>query len=75
MSQCPVAYLLSPKESNNDQTNYWIFSEAGLRRIIERTGWEVIRWKNLGAAQSDPASDLGDQRAFCYLRSRVASPS
>src|SRR5688572_855289 len=30
----PVAYLLDATECNNDNTNYWIFSEAGLRRIL-----------------------------------------
>jgi tRNA (mo5U34)-methyltransferase len=30
----PVAYLLGPTECNNDPTNFWIFSEAGLRRLF-----------------------------------------
>jgi hypothetical protein len=34
MAKEPVAYLLNPSEANNDPTNYWIFSEAGLRRIF-----------------------------------------
>ena len=37
----PVAYLLSHTESNNDPTNFWIFSESGLYRLLERTGWEI----------------------------------
>ncbi len=35
ISQLPVAYLLDEAEANNDSTNYWIFSEAGLRRILK----------------------------------------
>jgi len=30
----PVAYLLDPREANNDPTNYWIFSPAGLLRLL-----------------------------------------
>jgi SAM-dependent methyltransferase len=41
MAHEPVAYLLNPSEANDDPTNYWIFSEAGLRRILDRTGWDL----------------------------------
>lgn len=69
-----VAYLLDRDECNNDSTNYWIFSEGGLRRILDRTGWEVRDLLLLGnTTDSDPASREGDERAFCLLRSRVAS--
>src|SRR5205814_10677151 len=37
LSQYPVAYLLGPQECNNDDTNFWIFSEQGLKRLIDRT--------------------------------------
>jgi hypothetical protein len=68
----PVAYLLDPTECNNDSTNYWIFSEAGLRRILARTGWDVLDFTTLGDDRdSDPASREGDERAFCLVRSRV----
>lgn len=67
----PVAYLLSPDESNNDATNYWIFSEAGLRRIIDRAGWEIADWLVVGNEESYPQEWEGDQRAFCYLKSKV----
>ncbi len=68
----PVAYLLGPTECNNDPTNFWIFSEAGLRRLFDRTGWEVEAWLTAGeTVDSDPASQHGDERAFCLLRSRV----
>ena len=68
----PVAYLLDPTECNNDNTNYWIFSEAGLRRILSRTGWDILDFITLGNDRdSDPASPKGDERAFCLVRSRV----
>lgn len=75
LSQIPVAYLLDDLESNNDSTNYWIFSDAGLRRILKRTGWEVCDYITVGnTANSDPASGEGDERAFCLARSRSATP-
>lgn len=63
----PVAYLLGPTECNNDSTNFWIFSEAGLRRLFERTGWNVVAWKSVGDPESDPFDMAHDQRAFCLL--------
>jgi len=70
-SKLPVAYLLHESESNNDPTNFWIFSEAGLRRIIHRSGWDVLELITVGKTEgSDPASQEGDERAFCLLRSR-----
>lgn len=63
----PVAYLLDDDELNADATNYWIFSEAGLRRLMKRTNWEVLEYMTRGAADSDPVER--DERAFCLLRS------
>ena len=69
----PVAYLLGESESNEDATNYWVFSQAGLRRIVERAGWEVLDYLAVGnTTDSDPVSWEGDERAFCLLTSRVA---
>ena len=68
----PMAYLLDKTEANNDPTNYWIFSEAGLRRILDRAGWEICDYMSFGnTVDSDPASWEGDERAFCFLKSRV----
>lgn len=70
LSGLPVAYLLDEKETNNDPTNYWIFTETGLRRILARTGWEVCDYLNLGnTVDSDPVGADKDERAFCLLRS------
>jgi len=71
----PVAYLLDDRESNDDPTNYWIFSEAGLRRILNRTRWDVCEFMTTGnTINSDPASGAGDERAICLLVSRVFDP-
>lgn len=71
LRDAPVAYLVAADETNNDATNFWMFSEAGLRRILHRCGWEILDFMTLGNTKdSDPATDAGDERAFCYVRSR-----
>jgi tRNA (mo5U34)-methyltransferase len=73
LSSMPVAYLVAPDETNNDATNFWMFSEAGLRRILDRCGWDVLDFATFGnTEESDPATSAGDERAFCFLRSRHA---
>jgi tRNA (mo5U34)-methyltransferase len=67
----PVAYLLDRAETNNDDTNYWIFSPAGLERIVRRCGWEVMARSEAGAQLSDPVHETNDQRMFLLLRSAV----
>jgi len=75
IGQEPVAYLLNPSEANNDPTNYWIFSEAGLRRILDRTGWDLCDYATTGFEHgSDPVHGDRDQRAFCMIRSKLADP-
>jgi 2-polyprenyl-3-methyl-5-hydroxy-6-metoxy-1,4-benzoquinol methylase len=67
----PVAYLVDAFETNGDATNYWMFSEQGLRRILYRAGWDVIEFMTIGnTVASDPATHAGDERAFCLVRSR-----
>ncbi len=69
-SNLPVAYLLDEMEANNDPTNYWIFSDAGLRRILKRTGWTILDYMNVGnTTDSDPATARGDERVFCLVKS------
>lgn len=71
--ELPVAYLLAEGEANQDWTNYWVFSETGLKRLLERTGWQVLDFVTLGNTScSDPVSWEGDERAFCLLKSRPA---
>ena len=67
----PVAYLLAPREANDDPTNFWVFSHAGLDRLAERTGWDVLARMYVGDVDaSDPASADHDERAFMLLRSQ-----
>lgn len=75
IAEDPVAYLVNPAEANNDPTNYWIFSEAGLRRILDRTGWDLCDFTTIGfSAGSDPAHGDRDQRVYCMIRSKLADP-
>ncbi|MGH9558653.1 MAG: hypothetical protein ACRD30_05385, partial [Bryobacteraceae bacterium] len=71
----PVAYLLDAREANNDPTNFWIFSAAGLLRLLRRTGWIVMGERRIGdMAASDPARGDHDERMFVLLKSRVRHP-
>jgi tRNA (mo5U34)-methyltransferase len=71
----PVAYLLEPREANNDPTNFWIFSEAGLMRLLARTGWMVRARITAGClTQSNPVEPRADQRIFLLLKSRTRYP-
>lgn len=66
-----LAYLLAPDECNNDATNFWIFSQQGLARILDRTGWTILDYVSVGdTVNSDPASAGGDERAFVFVKSR-----
>jgi tRNA (mo5U34)-methyltransferase len=70
LARYPLAYLVGERELNNDSTNYWIFSEEGLRRILQRTGWVVEALVTLGnTVNSDPVRADADERAFCFVRS------
>jgi hypothetical protein len=70
MEDQPLAYLLDSQELNQDDSNFWIFSNTGLQRVVKRANWEVLAWLNLGDTKaSDPVSLKHDERAFCLLRS------
>ncbi|HLJ44474.1 MAG TPA: methyltransferase domain-containing protein [Bryobacteraceae bacterium] len=71
----PVAYLLGAREANNDPTNFWIFSAAGLVRLLERAGWMVVAQSRLGCTEeSDPVRGEADERIFLLAKSRVRHP-
>jgi hypothetical protein len=74
LSDTPAAFLAGIDGLRGDETNYWIFTERGLRNLIERTGWEVCDW----TVSRDPGSllwhDQTDERAICLLRSRRFPP-
>jgi tRNA (mo5U34)-methyltransferase len=69
-----LAYLLGEDELNLDDTNFWIFSEPALRRLLERTRWEVVQYFTTGdTVSSDPVSLDRDERAFCLLKSHYGN--
>jgi hypothetical protein len=69
LSPYPVAYLLGPRECNDDYTNYWIFTDEGLKRLIERTGWSLLSQVNIGDTTNSTPGDLDrDERAYVLLR-------
>jgi hypothetical protein len=71
LSARPLAYLVGPDEANHDATNYWMFTNVGLKRMLDRCGWDIEEYRTAGAVgRSDPWSQEGDERAFALLRSR-----
>ena len=73
ISQEPMAYLLGPQECNSDSTNFWIFSHEGLKRLIERTGWNILAFTTIGDTNRSTPADLNhDERAVNVLKSNAA---
>jgi tRNA (mo5U34)-methyltransferase len=71
IADIPVAYLLKEGEVGGDPTNYWIFSPAGLRRLLWRTGWRVCSESTSGwTTDSEPVRLDKDERLFALLSSR-----
>ncbi len=69
IAELPVAYLVGPQETNADPTNYWMFSPAGLRLLVQRAGWEILDEGSVGSTdRSDPSSPDRDERMFMLLR-------
>jgi hypothetical protein len=74
LAEEPVAYLLAAGEAASDWTNFWIFSEAGLGRLLDRSGWRVADYLVVGPGESaEPAACGADARAFCLAESRLAA--
>jgi hypothetical protein len=69
VAELPMAYLVGPQETNNDATNYWMFTPAGLDRVVARAGWSVLESVSFGDTEnSDPSTAEHDERAFMLLR-------
>ncbi len=73
----PMAYLVDDRELNDDPTNFWIFSEEALKRIVRRSGWNIVKYATVGGSVSkaDPVTPQGDVRAFLLAESRFAKPA
>jgi tRNA (mo5U34)-methyltransferase len=68
-----LAYLLGADELNADDSNFWIFTEAGFRQMLRRTNWHVRDYMTVGdQVASDPVSLDRDERVFCFAESRYA---
>jgi 2-polyprenyl-3-methyl-5-hydroxy-6-metoxy-1,4-benzoquinol methylase len=71
MRNTPLAYLVDADELNRDATNFWTFSEAVLKRLLRRTGWEICNYGTTGdTLKSNSFAAEDDERVFCLLRSR-----
>ncbi len=71
LSGAPLAYLLESDELNEDNSNFWVFTESCLKRLFNRSGWVVLdsmRVGTAGGARVDSATD--DARLFALLASR-----
>ena len=75
LDHLPLAFLAGRGGLRGDQTNYWIFTEAGLRNLLDRTGWEIADWKVVDDEDSTLWGTQRDQRVFCLLRSRRRPPA
>jgi hypothetical protein len=76
IADLPVGYLVAPRETNNDPTNYWILSPAGLERLVERAGWDILDRANVGNTdESDPSTPEHDERMFLLLARSDAQDS
>ncbi|HTZ64167.1 MAG TPA: class I SAM-dependent methyltransferase [Solirubrobacteraceae bacterium] len=72
IGELPVGYLVGPDETNNDATNYWIFSPTGVERLVQRAGWRIAEKLNSGnIVSSDPSSLENDERMFLLLVSTL----
>jgi len=67
----PAAFLAGRDGLRGDETNYWIFSETGLRTLADRCGWDVCDWIAVGAQDSILWNRQQDERVYCLLRSRA----
>ncbi len=69
----PIAYLLAADELNRDDSNFWIFSHAGLKRLFERAHWKILDYASVGATGlSTPVGPTRDERVFCLLESHYS---
>jgi hypothetical protein len=70
LEHLPVGYLLDAGESRAD-TGHWVFSETGLRRLVDRCGWEECAWINSGdQTASEPIKPERAELVYCILRRR-----
>jgi SAM-dependent methyltransferase len=72
----PIAYLLGAEELNDDNSNFWIFSRAGLERLLRRSHWDLLSSDAVNrSTESNPWSLDGDERIFCLAESNYGLPN
>jgi tRNA (mo5U34)-methyltransferase len=72
VADAPIGYLVDTLELNHDPTNWWLFSPAGLTRLLKRCGWTALA-SRIAFDESVPA-DQRDERMFVHCQ-RVANYS
>jgi hypothetical protein len=67
----PVAYLLNDDECNDDNSNFWLISEAALERMVRRSGFAIAaRYSPKATPVKGAAWPLTtDRRVFFLLQS------
>lgn len=74
MEKEPLAYLLDDRETNDDASNYWIFSPTALLRLAKRSGWSVLGHVITDSRRrANPVDPDADSRMFLFLRSDLRS--
>lgn len=73
LHETPTAYLVGQNELNRDDSNYWIFTQAGLVRVLERSHFRVTSLITTGDTRaSNPIDKRHDERAFVLAESRFS---
>lgn len=67
-----VAYLVGEQEENADPTNFWLLTPGCLRRLLERTRWEVLAWRE--APESAEGARRANARVFVLARAKSLDP-
>jgi len=70
ISTLPAGFLAGREGLRGDETNYWIFTEGGLRNVIDRAGWDVCNWMCVRDDESVLWEAQKDERVLCLIRSR-----
>ena len=68
----PLAYLVGAGELNNDPTNYWIFDDVAITRLIERCGFTIVsrsQVSNNPDGRGLPDNTQIGVRGFYFLKS------
>lgn len=73
LDSLPIGYLVDSAELNDDDSNYWVFTESGLARLLDRAGWVVLATSTLESPVRvfDKSPFRVDKRAFMVLCSKV----